>query len=275
MIDILLSTYNGEKYISKQIDSILNQTYTEWRLLVRDDASSDNTTTILNKYQQQNSQKIIIISNNTNQNIGVIKSFETLLKFSNNKYIMFCDQDDIWLPNKIEESLNSILLLEQSNPNTPILIHTDLSIIDENDTITHSSLWQYAGIKPNILNNNPKYMAFCNSVTGCTILMNKQCKDIVLPFPINIMMHDAWIAIKISQLGIIHNINKPLILYRQHANNTLGINKYKFSIINRIKNIKKIYTNTINVYKLYPFIFQNKLDFWLHKITYLFKHNSQ
>ena len=275
MIDILLSTYNGEKYVSKQIDSILNQTYTEWRLLVRDDASSDNTISILNKYQQQNPQKIIIISNNTTQNMGVIKSFEILLKFSNSKYIMFCDQDDIWLPNKIEESLNSILSLEQSNPNTPILIHSDLSIIDENDTITHSSLWQYAGIKPNILNNNPKYMAFCNSVTGCTILMNKQCKDIVLPFPINIMMHDAWIAIKISQLGIIHNINKPLILYRQHSNNTLGINKYKFSIINRIKNIKKIYTNTINVYKLYPFIFQNKLDFWLHKITYLFKHNSQ
>lgn len=275
MIDILLSTYNGEKYIAKQIDSILNQTYKEWRLLVRDDASSDNTISILNKYQQQNPQKIIIISNNTTQNIGVIKSFETLLKKSNSKYIMFCDQDDIWLPNKIEESLNAILLLEQSNPNTPILIHSDLSIIDENDTITHSSLWQYAGIKPNILNNNPKYMAFCNSVTGCTILMNKQCKDIVLPFPTNIMMHDAWIAIKISQLGIIHNINKPLILYRQHANNTLGINKYKFSITNRIKNIKKIYTNTINVYKLYPFIFQNKLDFWFHKIKYLFKHNNQ
>ena len=275
MIDILLSTYHGEKYISKLLDSILNQTYTEWRLLVRDDASSDNTISILNKYQQQNPQKIIIISNNTNQNIGVIKSFETLLKISSNKYIMFCDQDDIWLPNKIEESLNAILSLEQSNPNTPILIHSDLSIIDENDTITHSSLWQYTGIKPDILNNNPKYMAFCNSVTGCTILINKQCKDIVLPFPTNIMMHDAWIAIKVCQLGIIHNLNKPLILYRQHSNNTLGINKYKFSIINRIKNIKDIYTNTINVYKLYPFIFQNKLDFWIHKIKYFFKHNNQ
>lgn len=275
MIDILLSTYNGEKYISKQIDSILNQTYTEWRLLVRDDCSSDSTLTILKQYQKKYSDKIYLLSDNINQNIGVIKSFEFLLSQSTNNYIMFCDQDDIWLPNKIEESIKTIIELEKTKPHTPILIHSDLSIIDKNEKIIHKSLWKYAGIKPDILNHNAKYMAFCNSVTGCTILMNKQCKTAVLPFPNNIVMHDAWIAMKICQKGIVHNINKQLILYRQHDNNTLGINKYKFSLIDRLKNFKYIYTNTINVYKNYPFIFNNKLDFWIHKIKYLFKHNIQ
>lgn len=274
MIDILLSTYNGEKYLSQQLDSILNQTYTEWRLLIRDDNSSDSTLNILNEYQKKGPNKIYILSNNINKNIGVIKSFELLLTQSTSNYIMFCDQDDIWLPNKIEESLEAIISLEKNHPNTPILIHSDLSIINKNEEIIHKSLWQYAGIKPNILNHNAKYMAFCNSVTGCTILMNKQCKTEVLPFPNNIPMHDAWIALKVCQKGIVHNINKQLILYRQHENNTLGINKYKFSLIDRLKNFKKIYTNTINVYKNYTFIFNNKLDFWIHKIKYLFKHNT-
>ena len=273
MIDILLSTYNGEKYLASQLDSILNQTHTEWRLIVRDDSSSDSTPIILDLYQKKYPDKIIIIPNNINQNLGVIKSFELLLTQSSNDYIMFCDQDDIWLPNKIKESIETITLLEKTNPNTPILIHSDLHIINKNEQITHDSLWQYAGIKPEILNCNPKYMAFCNSVTGCTILMNKQCKSEVLPFPNNIVMHDAWIALKICQIGIVHHINKQLILYRQHDNNTLGINKYKFSIADRIKKLKTTYINTIEVYKHYPFIFNNKLDFWIHKIKYLFKHN--
>lgn len=273
MIDILLSTYNGEKYLSQQIDSILNQTYTEWRLLIRDDSSSDSTLNILNEYQKKYPYKIYIISNNILQNIGVIKSFEFLLTQSTNNYIMFCDQDDIWLPNKIEESIKTLTSIEIANPNTPILVHSDLCIIDKNEKIIHKSLWQYAGIKPEILNHNAKYMAFCNSATGCTILMNKLCKSIVLPFPDNIVMHDAWITLKICQKGIVHAINKQLILYRQHDNNTLGINKYKFSILNRIKEIKKIYKNTIEVYNHYPFIFNSKLDFWIHKIKYLLKHN--
>lgn len=273
MIDILLSTYNGEKYLTQLLDSILNQTYTEWRILVRDDCSRDTTLDILHEYQKKYSDKIYLIENNIKENIGVIKSFEFLLSQSTSDYIMFCDQDDIWLPNKIKELIEAITYLEKINPQTPILTHCDLSIIDKEEKIIHQSLWQYAGIKPKILNNNAKYMAFCNSVTGCTILMNKLCKTVVLPFPSNTTMHDAWIALKICQNGIVHNINKQLILYRQHDNNTLGINEYKFSIIDRIRNIKTTYTNIVDVYRHYPFVFDNKLDFWIHKIKYLFKHN--
>ena len=134
MIDILLSTYNGKRFLEKQLDSILAQTYTEWRLLIRDDTSSDSTRAILEKYQQLNPQKIILFPNNINKNIGVIKSFENLLECSNKEYIMFCDQDDIWLPNKIEVTLNTMKDLEaKHSTQTPIAVHSDLTLIDENE----------------------------------------------------------------------------------------------------------------------------------------------
>ncbi len=276
MIDILLSTYNGEKYLTQLLDSILNQDYKEWRLIIRDDASCDSTKKIIDIYQRQHPNNIIIIPNNTNTNIGVIKSFELLLSQSSSKYIMFCDQDDIWLPNKISESIKTIKYIEQKQTQqTPILVHSDLTIIDNNNNIINNSFWKYAGIKPEILNNNIKFLAFCNSVTGCTMLMNDLCKNKILPFPNGIVMHDAWIAIKICKHGKLIHINKPLTLYRLHDNNTLGINQYKFNIISRIKNIKQIYNKTIDVYKNYHFVFNSKMDFWIHKIKYLIKHNSK
>ena len=269
MIDILLSTYNGERFIKEQLDSILAQTYTKWRLFVRDDQSTDNTNNILNEYQQLYPQKIILFPNNINRNIGVIKSFEILLECSNREYIMFCDQDDIWLPNKIEESLKTIKQLENIHSSTtPILVHSDLTIVNDQKETLHKSFWEYAGIRPYIVNPNPKFLAFCNSVTGCTILMNKACKQQVLPFPEKIEMHDAWIAINIAKKGIIQHINKLLILYLQHSNNTLGAIRYKFNIINRITNIQATYRKAINVYQNYPFLFNNRLDFWYNKLKY-------
>lgn len=269
MIDILLSTYNGELFIKEQLDSILAQTYTEWRLLVRDDYSSDTTRAILEEYKNLYPQKIILFPNNINKNIGVIQSFERLLECASREYIMFCDQDDIWLPNKIEISLNTIKQLEKTHSaTTPILVHSDLTIVNNQKETLHKSFWKYAGIRPDIVNTNPKYLAFCNSVTGCTIMMNRACKQQVLPFPEKIEMHDAWIAIKIAKNGIIQHIDNQLILYRQHTNNTLGAIKYKFNIIDRIINIKKTYKKTIFAYQNYAFVFNNKFDFWYNKLKY-------
>lgn len=272
MIDILLSTYNGERFLKKQLDSILSQTYTEWRLLVRDDGSSDNTNAILKKYHQKNSQKIIIFPNNINQNIGVIKSFEFLLQQSNNEYIMFCDQDDIWLPNKIEISFNTIKELEvKHSSSTPIAIHSNLTLIDENENLLHNSFWQFANIRPNILNTNIKFLAISNSATGCTMMINKALKNIVLPFPEKVYMHDMLIALTACKHGILHPIYQPLILYRQHNNNTIGAIKYEYSIFNKIKNIKKVIAKAHEMYYYSDNIYKNIFDFWLTKLIYYTK----
>ena len=272
MIDILLSTYNGERFLQKQIDSILTQTHTEWRLLIRDDGSSDNTYAILKEYQQNNPEKIIIFSNNINQNIGVIKSFEFLLQQSNNEYIMFCDQDDIWLPNKIEISFNTIKELEaKHSQSTPIAIHSNLTLIDENENLLHNSFWQFANIRPNILNTNIKFLAISNSATGCTMMINQALKNIVLPFPEKVYMHDMLIALTACKHGILHPIYQPLILYRQHNNNTIGAIKYEYSLFNKVKNIKKVINKAHEMYHYSGNIYKNIFDFWFTKLIYYIK----
>lgn len=267
MIDILLSTYNGEKYLAKQLDSILSQTYTQWNLIIRDDASTDSTIEILQKYTSLYPNKIQIINSSTN--LGVIKSFESLILNSQSQYIMFCDQDDIWLPNKVETTFNTMKELENKHSkNTPIAIHSDLTLIDENENIIHNSFWQFANIRPKLLNNNIKFLAISNSATGCTIMINKALKQLITPFPAKVYMHDMLIALTACQHGILHPIYEPLILYRQHNNNTIGATKYDYSIINKIKNLKKVIAKAHQMYYYSPNVYKNIFDFWITKLIY-------
>lgn len=268
MIDILLSTYNGEKFIEQQIESLLKQTYTNWNLIIRDDGSTDGTKEILYRYTQKYPNKISAdISNSSN--MGVIRSFEVLLQKSQSDYIMFCDQDDIWLPHKIELSLIRMQQLEmQYGSNKPIMIHTDLTVTDANMTTLDKSFWHYANIRPQILNNNIKYLSVCNSATGCTIMLNKAGKDISLPFPPNILMHDSWIASNICRHGIVEAIPKSTILYRQHHSNTLGANKYSHNLIRKILNIRHVLQDVPMIYNTYPDIFNSRTEVFFTKLKY-------
>ena len=126
-IDILMATYNGEKYVSEQIKSILQQTYKNWTLIIRDDNSDDNTLKILYKYQKKD--KRIKIINDSMGNLGFVKNFEELLKYSDSDFIMFSDQDDIWYNNKVEKMYNRIIT---ENNNIPILVHCNASVCDSN-----------------------------------------------------------------------------------------------------------------------------------------------
>jgi len=112
-IDILLSTYNGEQYLRNQIESIINQTYKNWRLLIRDDGSQDKTIEILEYYLRKHKDKIVLIEDGQ-KHLGASKSFFRLLGYSDAKYIMFCDQDDVWLPYKIEKTYNKMKELEKN-----------------------------------------------------------------------------------------------------------------------------------------------------------------
>ena len=128
-VDILLATYNGEKYIREQIDSILNQTYKEFRLLISDDGSTDGTRDILNEYKAKDDRIEIFMQE---ENLGVVKNFEFLLKKVEAKYYMFSDQDDIWKDEKIEKSLKKI---EEGFD----LVYSDLEVVDENLNVTYES----------------------------------------------------------------------------------------------------------------------------------------
>ncbi len=266
MIDILLATYNGEQFLAEQIESILAQTYQDWQLFVRDDGSTDNTLNILQKYAETYPQKITIYEDDLH-NLGAMHSFEQLLiKCACNQYTMFCDQDDVWLPNKIELFVQKMHEAEARFANLPLVIHGDMIVVDKKLNSIHHSFWQYSHIRPEILDDKLYFLAICNTITGCSCLFNQKAKQHMLPISAQAYMHDAWLGLTtLKNRGKIIPIFEATMLYRQHNTNTLGAVDYKhvrFDVAFKKKMAKQVYRQAKDI------VFKNKLEFWLYKIIY-------
>ena len=232
-VDILLATYNGEEYLREQIDSILNQTHTEFRLLISDDGSTDGTREILKEYKEKDGRIDVFFQEN---NLGVVKNFEFLLEKVEAKYYMFSDQDDIWKETKIEKSLNKI---EEGFD----LVYSDLEVVDENLNVTYSSYWKLKGIYNKIKKyNNFESLYLNNFITGCTMISKKELINSFMPLPntSKFVLHDYWISLIISQNGKIAYIEEPLIKYRQHKNNKVG-SKKKSDELKSIDEIRSLF----------------------------------
>lgn len=227
-VEILLASYNGAKYIQEQLDSILSQTYKNIFITILDDASSDETIEIIKRYIEVNPSKISLKVHSKNQ--GIINTFSTLLSLSSANYVMCSDQDDIWLPHKVEETMKKMIENEKKLGKAfPILIHTDLIIVDERLNKLDDSFWNYINIDA-AKGQNLNRLLVQNIVTGCTMLMNRSLISLAVPFPQNILMHDWWIALIACSLGKIDYVQHPTLLYRQHRNNSLGAKKYNLFI---------------------------------------------
>ncbi len=218
-VDILLATFNGERYLRDQLDSILNQTYKDFRLLISDDCSTDNTRVILEEYKKKDNRIEIFYQE---ENLGVVKNFEFLLKKVENKFFMFADQDDIWKEEKVEKSVNKMI---ETNSD---LVYSDLEVVNEKLEVTFKSYWKLKGIYNKIKKyNNFESLYLNNFVTGCTIIAKKDWIEKVLPLPnkSKYVLHDYWISLMISETGKIDYIEEPLMKYRQHKNNSIGSKK--------------------------------------------------
>lgn len=240
-INILLATYNGEKYLNEQLDSLFSQTFQDFKIIIRDDQSTDNTLEIIKEYQVLYQNRIELLEDNLG-NLKSSKSFMKLLEYSKAEYLMFCDQDDIWLPTKIEVSFNRLKELEQKdNTITPLLVFTDLKVVDEKLNTMHESFWKYQKLIPEISKYWKKLLAQ-NVVTGCTMIINKQAKDVCFPFELEMMIHDQWISVNVAKHGKIDYINEQTILYRQHGNNVAGAHSYGYKyIVQKLLKIKKLF----------------------------------
>jgi len=210
-IDILLPTYNGEKYLEEQINSILNQSYNNIKLLIRDDRSTDNTLIIIENFANQDNR--VILHNEINSNVGLVKSIELLLGFSESNYIMFSDQDDFWMPTKVEKFVEVTSNLDF---NDCLLLHSDAFVTD-------TSL----NIKSKFFNNIPlrlglKYSLFHYYVQGCSTMISKGLKEKALSFPEAVYLHDRYFHLLSELTGKRIYINEPLMLYRQHGQNLVG-----------------------------------------------------
>ena len=214
-VEILLATYNGEKFIQEQLDSLMNQSNTNFKILIRDDGSTDNTIKIINEYQQKFPTKITVLKDNK-KNVGATQNFGILLQYATADYIFFCDQDDVWLPNKIEDSLQKMKAIENDKA-IPCLIFSDMKVIDEYGNITSDSVWQQLHLHPKyfVLNR----LLVQNIPHGCTMLINKAMRNLASPIPKAAMLHDHWIALLATACGKYTVINEPLLLLRNHTQN--------------------------------------------------------
>ncbi|PIP79227.1 MAG: hypothetical protein COW84_09965 [Gammaproteobacteria bacterium CG22_combo_CG10-13_8_21_14_all_40_8] len=231
-ICIMLATFNGESFLAEQIDSIREQTYTKWILLVRDDGSHDNTNAIISTYSQLDS-RIRIVSDDTINRNKACGNFSILMTHAKNYHadiFMCCDQDDIWLPQKIERQLQEFekYLPSLSSPR-PLLVHSDLEVVNDDLSQIAPSFIQYMALKPKT--QKPLISLFTqNMVTGCTMAFNRALLDICLPIPKVAIMHDWWLAMTCALHGEIIFIDETLVRYRQHSTNTIGAQSYWRSV---------------------------------------------
>ena len=225
-VDILLATYNGARYLKEQLDSILNQTYSDFRLIISDDKSTDKTRSIIEEYAKKDSRIECYFQEN---NLGVIKNFEFLMKKVESDYFMFSDQDDIWKENKIEKSME---VMENDKAD---LVYSDLEVVDKNLNTTFKSYWKLKGLDNKVKKyNNFSALYLNNFITGCTMLCTKKFIDMILPLPnrSKYVLHDYWVALIVSQHGTLSYIKEPLIKYRQHKDNKIGSRKKSDEINN-------------------------------------------
>jgi glycosyltransferase involved in cell wall biosynthesis len=227
VIDILLATCNGALYLPEQLDSILAQTCRGWRLLVRDDGSLDGTREILENYRSRHPDVIMIIPNE-GQNLGACGNFSWLLEQADASYVMFCDQDDVWLPDKIETTLAAMKELErQHGAAKPLLIHTDLMVVDERLNRLGDSLWLFQCTRPQRLTKLSRVL-MQNFATGCTVMINRTLRDLAVPVPAEALMYDWWLALVATAFGRVAAVERPTVLYRQHGRNDIGAARWSF-----------------------------------------------
>ncbi|MEK3992187.1 glycosyltransferase family 2 protein [Robertmurraya sp. FSL R5-0851] len=201
-VSVAMATYNGEKYIRQQIDSILSQLGDEDELVISDNHSKDNTVSIINEYVSGDPRVKLFLQDEK----GVTPNFENAIKHTKNEIIFLSDQDDIWKPEKVE----TVKTYYKKHP-AVLMIMSDITVVDNNLQPTIDSFYDYRGSRAGVMKNIIK-----NSYIGCAMSFRKELKDKILPIPRNAPMHDMWI-------GLVADMNKgallipeKLIYYRRH-----------------------------------------------------------
>lgn len=222
-ISVALCTYNGEQYIEEQLKSIALQTVLPLEIVVCDDCSSDNTLKII---RQMKDILPFSVSIHVNEDrLGIVNNFSKCIGLCEGDYVALCDQDDVWYPNKLEILIDKLVALEgQFSNKTPILVHSDLEVVDVNCNHMTNSYF----LLQNIYVQKPQLASLIlqNSVTGCACMFNRALIQYALPIHIDAMMHDWWLALIAVICGTIGVVNECTIKYRQHNNNNIGAKGY-------------------------------------------------
>lgn len=230
MISVCMATYNGEKYIKEQLDSILLQIGDKDEIIISDDGSSDATIEIVESYQDSR----IKIYRNSFKNL--ILNFEFALKQASGDFIFLSDQDDVWLPNKVQVSISYLMHND--------IVVSNCQVVNQQLIVINKSFFELNKTKKGLFSNLIK-----NSYLGCCLAFRKEILSKVLPFPKNIPMHDIWLGFVAELFYKIKFIEEPLMLYRRHGGNESPtgedspFNLYRKFLFryNIVKNTPKLY----------------------------------
>lgn len=234
LVTILMATYNGEKYLVQQLESIIEQTHQNWRIFISDDGSEDGTMDLIKDYQKKYPEKMKLFDSGHRFGSACGNFFFLLQQAvdNNSEYIMFCDQDDVWIRDKIALTLNEMKNTEEkTKPKQPVLVFTDLEVVDEHMSTISSSFMQYSKLRGDRIHLN--YLLAQNVVTGCTAMANLHLGKLSLKFldKQDILMHDWWMALVAAAFGSIVYIDSKTVKYRQHSKNAVGaknVNNLKY-----------------------------------------------
>ncbi|ARK09909.1 glycosyltransferase family 2 protein [Fibrella sp. ES10-3-2-2] len=238
-VSIALATYNGQKYLEDLLASLVEQSYPIYEIIVCDDISDDNSIKILNKYKLHLPIKIYV----NEKKLGVIKNFQRAISLCTGDWVACCDQDDVWMSNKLEISVNALNTLDESKP---ALVFSDLTVTDKDLVVITNSYWKMININP--LQTSLYSLLFGNIVTGCTMLMNKPMCIEMIYIPEEAIMHDYWAACIAFTYRNYKVIPQPTIFYRQHGNNvTTNTTVTIYSrFLNLIKSLNGEFSNYLN-----------------------------
>lgn len=228
---MLVATYNGEAFLPQLLDSLLQQSHARVNIIIGDDGSRDRTRAVVDAYRSK-SGRLDFHDFSAEASHGASANFSRLMSKAGSDYVMFCDQDDVWLPTKIERTLRLMRSVEaERGADLPILVHTDLRVVGRDLAPIAESMWRSQGIDPGQI--SVRRLMVENNVTGCTAMINRALLRLVGDVPPQAIMHDWWIALAAANFGAIAHLPEQTILYRQHGGNAVGAKSWGAAAIYR------------------------------------------
>ena len=223
-VAVVVATYNGATYLPPQLESIIQQTHKPSQIIIIDDASSDDTVTIAQAFAAAHPE-VIVVQNETR--LGYIKNFEKGMLLANANYVALSDQDDIWVPHKLEKLLASI--------GDQMLAYSDSELIDSNGHLLHKKM---SSIKNQLAYHTPIMYSIGAWAPGHAMLFKKELIDKAVPFP-TLVTHDFWLGFVATCYSTVVYVNEPLVHYRQHTQNAIGADTTKNKTVSLTKAQKK------------------------------------
>lgn len=238
MITIVMTTYNGEKYVGEQIASILKNSYRDVRLHIYDDSSKDGTVDILKQYENKYPEIVFVHENEVN--LGVTTNFLQAACHTTTDYVMFCDQDDVWKPDKIANTFKRMRHMEsQRGKDTPIAVFSDAVVVDRDLKVLKESFFKAGHLNPK--RTDLPHLLMENNLIGCTVMFNCALRKILKSnhLPREAKFHDWWVALIAASLGRIGYLDEKTLYYRQHGGNVVGNSGFYSYVKNRVTSLKR------------------------------------